>query len=40
MTAGMNRIMIFGPKQDGTNVVEFRTATGEAMAISIPRMAT
>ena len=32
-----NRIMIFGPKTDGTYVVEFRTAAGEALAISIPR---
>jgi hypothetical protein len=30
---GKNRIMIFGPKDDGT----FRTAAGEALAISIPR---
>jgi len=29
--------MIFGPKDDGTYVVEFRTANGEALAISIPR---
>jgi hypothetical protein len=35
--AGNNRIMIFGPKSDGTYVVEFRTAAGEALAISIPR---
>jgi hypothetical protein len=34
---GKNRIMIFGPKSDGTYVVEFRTAAGEALAISIPR---
>jgi hypothetical protein len=33
---GKNRIMIFGPKSDGTYVVEFRTAAGEALAISIP----
>jgi hypothetical protein len=32
-----NRIMIFGPKSDGTYVVEFRTAAGESLAISIPR---
>jgi hypothetical protein len=32
-----NRIMIFGPKDDGTYVVEFRTAAGDALAISIPR---
>ena len=36
-TAGKNRIMIYGPKEDGTYVVEFKTAAGEAMAISIPR---
>jgi hypothetical protein len=33
---GKNRIMIFGPKHDGTYVVEFRTADGEALAISVP----
>ena len=27
-----NGIMIFGPKDDGTYVVEFRTAAGEALA--------
>jgi hypothetical protein len=36
-TAGKIRIMIFGPKDDGTYVVEFRTAEGEVLAISIPR---
>ena len=36
-TTGKNRIMIHGPKADGTYVVEFRTAAGEALAISIPR---
>jgi hypothetical protein len=36
-TTGKNRIMIFGPKTDGTYVVEFRTAAGETLAISIPR---
>jgi hypothetical protein len=35
-TAGKNRIMIFGPKSDGTYVIEFRTAAGESLAISIP----
>jgi len=30
-----NRIMIFGPKPDGTYVVEFRK--GESLAISVPR---
>jgi hypothetical protein len=29
--------MIYGPKADGTYIVEFRTAAGEALAISIPR---
>jgi hypothetical protein len=37
---GKNRIMIFGPKRDGTYVVEFRTADGEALAISIPASET
>jgi hypothetical protein len=36
-TTGKNRIMIYGPKEDGTYGVEFKTAAGEAMAISIPR---
>jgi hypothetical protein len=36
-TEGQNRIMIYGPKDDGTYVVEFKTAAGEALAISIPR---
>jgi hypothetical protein len=27
-TEGKNRIMIYGPKEDGTYVVEFRTAAG------------
>jgi hypothetical protein len=34
---GRNRIMIYGPKNDGTYVVEFKTADGEALAISVPR---
>jgi hypothetical protein len=33
-TTGKNRIMIYGPKNDGTDIVEFRTAAGEALAIS------
>ena len=37
---GKNRIMIFGAKIDGTYVVEFRTATDEMLAISIPRTET
>jgi hypothetical protein len=32
--------MIFGPKDVGTYVVEFRTAPGEALAILIPRTQT
>jgi hypothetical protein len=36
ITTGKNRIMIFGLKDNGTYVVEFRTAAGEALAISIP----
>jgi hypothetical protein len=32
----MNRIMIYGPKNDGTYIVEFKTAEGEALAISVP----
>jgi hypothetical protein len=31
------RIMIYDPKDDGTYVVEVKTAAGEATAISIPR---
>ena len=31
-----NRIMIYGPKSDGTYVVEFRMSDGEALAISVP----
>jgi hypothetical protein len=27
-----NRIMIYGPKNDGTYTVEFKTADGEALA--------
>jgi hypothetical protein len=33
---GKNRIMIFGPKTDGTYIIEFKTAAGEARAISVP----
>jgi len=39
MTA-KNRNMIFLPKYDGSYVVEFRTANGETLAISIPRNET
>jgi len=37
---GKNRIMIYGPKDDGTYVVEFRTAASAVLAISIPRTET
>jgi hypothetical protein len=37
---GKNQIMIYGPKADGTYIVEFKTAAGEALAISIPRTET
>ena len=36
-TTGKNRIMIFGPNEDGTYVVEFRSVEGDVLAISIPR---
>jgi hypothetical protein len=32
--------MIFGPKNDATYVVEFKTASGETLSISIPRTET
>jgi hypothetical protein len=38
--SGKNRIMIFGPKDDGTYVLGFRTAAGESLALSIPRTET
>jgi hypothetical protein len=28
---GKNRIMVYGPKDDGTYVVEFRTAEGDVL---------
>jgi hypothetical protein len=34
---GKNRIMIYGPKDDGTYVVAFMTADGDVLSISIPR---
>ena len=33
--SGKNRIMIYGPKSDGTCVVEFKTAAGDALAINV-----
>ena len=35
--SGKNRIMIFGPKTDGTYVVEFRTAEGDVLANLDPK---
>jgi hypothetical protein len=32
----MNQIMIYGPKPDGTYIIEFRIANGESLAISVP----
>jgi hypothetical protein len=37
MAMTMDGKMICGQKDDGTYVVEFKTAAGQAMAISIPR---
>ena len=34
--SGRNRIMIYGPKSDGTYIIEFRMADGETLAISVP----
>ena len=34
--AQQNKISILGPRDDGTYVVEFRTAAGERLAISVP----
>jgi hypothetical protein len=31
-----DKISIYGPRADGTYLVEFKTAKGEALAISIP----
>ena len=37
---GRNRIMIFGPKPDGTYIVEFKAADGDSLAISVPASET
>jgi hypothetical protein len=34
---GRNRIMIYGPKEDGSYVVEFRTADGEVLLVDPQR---
>jgi hypothetical protein len=39
-TAGKYRIMIYGPKEDGTYVVEFRTDADQVFALSIPSTET
>jgi hypothetical protein len=36
-TEGVNRIMIYGPEPDCTYVVEFKAATGEALATQFQR---
>src|SRR5262249_54810034 len=33
---GQDRIMIYGPKSEGTYIIEFRMADGESLAISVP----
>jgi len=38
--SGHNRIMIYGPKSDGTYIIEFRMADGESLAISVPVVLT
>jgi hypothetical protein len=38
-TAGNYRIQIYGPKEDGTYVIEFRT-DGQVFALSTPRTET
>jgi hypothetical protein len=40
MAQGQDRIMIIGPRSDGTYVIEIQTAAGETLAISIPRTET
>jgi hypothetical protein len=34
--SGRRHIMIYGPRNDGTYIVEFKTADGEALAINVP----
>jgi hypothetical protein len=38
--SGQNRIMIYGPENDGTYIVEFRAADGETLAINVPASET
>jgi hypothetical protein len=35
-----DKITIYGPKSDGAYIVEFKTAAGEALAISVPSRET
>jgi hypothetical protein len=37
---GKNRITIYGPKPDGTYIVEFKTADDDSLAISVPASET
>ena len=37
LATAQDRTTIYGPKDDGTYIVEFRTVEGDALAISIPR---
>jgi hypothetical protein len=37
---GRNRIMIYGPKPDGTYIVEFKTVDDDSLAISVPASET
>ena len=37
---GQDRILIYGPKTDGTYIIEFRMADGESLAISVPASET
>jgi hypothetical protein len=34
--SGRNRIMIYGPRNDGTYIVESKTADGVTLAINVP----
>ena len=36
MTAAQDRITIYGPKDDGSYILELRMADGEAVAIAVP----
>jgi hypothetical protein len=38
--AKRDKISILGPKDDGSYVVEFRTAAGKKLAITVPRIKT